>query len=233
MVSRRVRAVWDLDMPEIREFAGVHEYDGAVMDLSPSGVGAALARLGPTGRDEHVSDLHDESHLAAYEQGLEASFGTAEFHRWNPLPHLSNLDVSCYDREYAPAAERQAAKAAHLSRWPEAIGASLESLDAIPAPVAEALIGPVAGLADGIDPDETAALSAHARLLKELRPARGGERTPGRRPRRRHARGALGDGEGMPIDLGRLETRADAERGRLLALLEESCARISPGAKRG
>ncbi len=230
MVSRRVKAVWDLDMPEIREFAGVHDYDGEVMDLSPSGVTAALARLGQGSRDERLSDLHDESHLTAYEQGLATAFDVAETHRWNPLPHLANLDLSCYDREYAPASERDAARARHRSRWPEAIAASLESLDAVPSPVAEALIGPVAGLADGIDLNQRAALDAHARLLERVQ-----HFVDNGAPDASLGAGTLaallGDAEGMPVDLGRLESRADAERDRLTALLEQSCDRISPGTK--
>jgi len=42
MPDRRLRAVWDMKVPVIRELAGVHEYDGVVMDLSPSGRKAAL-----------------------------------------------------------------------------------------------------------------------------------------------------------------------------------------------
>ena len=46
MPDRRLKAVWDMRVPVIRELAGVHEYDGAVMDLSPSGYQAGLSRLG-------------------------------------------------------------------------------------------------------------------------------------------------------------------------------------------
>ena len=228
MVSRRLKAVWDLDIPEIREYAGVHDYDGAVMDLSPSGVTRALEQLGPSGVEERLSDPHDESHLQAFEQGLLTSAAVAETHRWNPLPHLFNLDVSCYDREYAPEADRRAARRAHLSRWPEAVDASLESLDAIPAPVAAALAGPVAGLADGVEADETGALAAHARLLERVQHAADHGDPEASLGPTTLAR-LLGDGEGMPVDLGRLELRADSERERLRSRLEEECARISPG----
>jgi hypothetical protein len=230
MVSRRVKAVWDLNIPEIREYAGVHEYDGVVMDLSPSGVRTALGEVGPGSAGDRLSDAHDESHLAAFEQGILTSGNLAEMHRWNPLPHLFNLDLSCYDREYAPEADRQAAKRAHLARWPEAIDASLESLDAIPAPVAEALVVPVAGLADGVDPGETAALAAHARLLERVQYAADHGNPDASLGAATLAR-LLGDGEGMPVDLGRLELRADAERERLRSRLEEECERLSPGTK--
>jgi hypothetical protein len=230
MVSRRLKAVWDLDIPEIREYAGVHDYDGVVMDLSPSGVQAAIEQVGAKGDGERLADRHDESHLEAFEQGLLTSAEVAEMHRWNPLPHLFNLDLSCYDREYAPAAERRASRAAHLAQWPDAIAASLESLDAIPAPVAEALAGPVVGLADGIDAEETAALQAHARLVERVQHAADNGSPNASLGASTLAR-LLGDGEGMPIDLGRLEARADAERDRLRGRLTEECERLSPGAK--
>jgi len=230
MVSRRVKAVWDTDIPEIRESAGVHDYDGMVMDLSPSGVRAALGRIGAKTDDERLADRHDEDHLAATEQGRRAAGEVAELHRWNPYVHLANLDLSCYDREYAPEAERQAARDTHLAAWPDAIEASLESLDAVPAPVAEALVLPVAGLAEGIDPGNTDALAAHARFLERVQQA----------ALHGHPDASLGsavltrllaDGEGMPLDLGRLEERADAERDRLRLRLAEECERISPGTK--
>ena len=64
------------------------------------------------------------------------AFSVVEVHRWNPLVHLLNLDLACYDREYASADERAAARAAHLRAWPDAIDGAIESLDSIPAPVA-------------------------------------------------------------------------------------------------
>ncbi len=83
--------------------------------------------------------------------------------------HLANLDVSCYDREYAPAAERAAAKRAHIALWPDAIDMTIQTLDAVTAPVAQSLLGAFAGLAAGIDNE--AALAAHARLMVHLQEA--------------------------------------------------------------
>jgi hypothetical protein len=230
MVSRRVKAVWDTDIPEIREFTGVHEYDGLVMDLSPSGVRATLDRLGPRTPDERLTDRHDESHITAIEHGRKVVGEVAEVHRWNPYVHLANLDLSCYEREYAPEAERQAARATHLASWPDAIDASLESLDAIPAPVAEALVGPIAGLAEGVDPSNAAALAAHGRFLDRVQHAVDHGDPDASLGAATLAR-LLADGEGMSVDLGRLEVRADAERDRLQSRLEEECERIRPGSK--
>ncbi|KWX09933.1 hypothetical protein TR74_06660, partial [Carbonactinospora thermoautotrophica] len=88
-------------VPEVREYSGLHEYDGMVQDLSPDGVRAALRRLG----GDPLDDPHDEAHLSAFENALRFQFGELELHRRNPLVHLGNLDLSSYDREYAPAEE--------------------------------------------------------------------------------------------------------------------------------
>jgi hypothetical protein len=165
--ERRLKAVWDVNVPVIRELAGVHEYDGIVMDLSPGGHKTALKRLGSSSPAERLADRHDESHLRAAEQAARAEAG-AKVLQWNPLPHIQNLDLSCYDREYAPEPQRRRAREAHLAQWPDAVDASLESLQAAPAPVADALVPAVKGLAEGINGRtgaEIAALKAHGRLL--------------------------------------------------------------------
>ena len=38
----RVRAVCDLEVAEVREYSGRHEYDGRIGDLSPDGVPANI-----------------------------------------------------------------------------------------------------------------------------------------------------------------------------------------------
>jgi hypothetical protein len=40
----------------------------------------------------------------------------------------------------------------------------------------------------------------------------------------------MGDAEGIPVDVGRLAVRADAERDRVRRLLGDACARLRPGA---
>jgi hypothetical protein len=230
MPDRRLKALWDVQIPVIRELAGVHEYDGVVMDLSPSGRETALERLGPSSPGERLADRHDESHLSAAEQGARAE-AEASVLRWNPLPHIQNLDVSCYDREYAPEPQRRRAREAHLAQWPEAVDASLESLRAVPAPVASALIGAVRGLAEGISGAtdiEAAALEAHGRLLRRIQDA-AAEGSPDASLGATALTRLLGYAESAPVDLGRLEERADQERDRLRARLNEACERLSPG----
>ena len=41
----RLRSVCDLDVAEMREYSGRHEYDGMIQDLSAGGVRAGLARM--------------------------------------------------------------------------------------------------------------------------------------------------------------------------------------------
>src|SRR6266700_1852567 len=81
-LSRRVRAVCDLDVSEVREYAGRHEYDGKPQDLSPAGVRAGLDRLAAA-RDggERQADAHDEAHLAAAEEYKRVTYAELELHR--------------------------------------------------------------------------------------------------------------------------------------------------------
>ncbi|MFY9846793.1 MAG: DUF885 domain-containing protein, partial [Trebonia sp.] len=150
----RVRAVCDLNVAEAREYGGRHEYDGIPQDLSPAGVTAGLAKLEAARKAGSAQpDPHDEAHLRAAEDYRRVMFADLELHRRNPLFHLGELDLACYDKDYAPAAERDAARAAHLAAWPRVIDAAISSLDELSAPVAESLLGGIQGLAAGIPAD--------------------------------------------------------------------------------
>jgi Bacterial protein of unknown function (DUF885) len=223
----RLRALCDLAVSSVRENAGLHEYDGRIQDLSPAGVKAGLDRLG----GDPLPDAYDEAHLATFEALARLELGELQIHRRNPLLHIAELDLSCYDRDYAPAAERAEARGRHLAAWPDGVDAALASLDAVPAPVAVALAPAARGLAAGLDPAEAveaAALAAHGRLVAHLeQAATSGPRDPalGARALER----LLATGEALPVDLGRLEERADAERDRLRAMLADACGRHAPG----
>jgi len=237
-LSPRVRAVCDLDVAESRESAGRHEYDGKPQDLSPAGVRAGLARLAAArAGGDRLADAHDEAHLCAAEEQKRVLYADLELHRRNPLLHLGELDLACYDRDYAPAEERDAARAEHLAVWPQVADAAVAALDQVSAPVAESLLGGIRGLAAGLTArpggrtDENAlaaARAAHARLVAHTEraaaqgdpdPALGG---PG-------LTALMSSAEAMPVDLGRLSEQADAERDRLHALLADGCARLDPG----
>jgi len=221
-VDPRLRALCDLSVPESREYAGRHEYDGRLQDLSPSGVAAGLARLG----GEPLDDPHDEAHLRAFEDGARVAYGELELHRRSPGLHVDVLDLACYDRAYAPEPERQHARARHLAGWPDAVDAALEALDRVPRDVALGELPSVRGLAEGVQ--DEAALAAHARLVAHVeRAAREGDPDPalGRTALQR----LMGVPEALEVDLGRLAEDADRERDRLTAVLADACEQIAPG----
>jgi len=229
-MNPRIRAVTDLSIPIARESAGLHEwYDGVPGDLSKDGVAAALARLGEGPAEE---DAHDETHLAAFEAAIQVSYAELEVHRTNPFVHLRALDLACYDREYAPEAERAAARTRHLAAWPEAVDRAIDALDRVPAPTAEALLDPVRGLTedlvDGRDEVTDAALAAHTRFVAHLERL-AAEGDPDAAIGADGLTRLLAASEAMAVDLGDLAARADAERDRLRALLDDACERIAPG----
>jgi hypothetical protein len=231
-VNPRIDTLCELALPEVREYAGLHRYDGEIQDLSPAGVEALLGRLG---QGPAEPDLHDEAHLQAEEAGARAAFGRLQEHRRNPLYHLDNLDLAVYDREYAPKEHRDEARRRHLSRWPDAVEAAIEALDRVPAVVAGALLPATRGLAALVEPGRTAdnatcaaALEAHGHLVSHLeRAASGGEADASVGAAGLAA--LMGDGNATAVDLGRLALRADAERDRVKALLREACSRLAPG----
>ncbi|MDA8391774.1 MAG: DUF885 family protein [Actinomycetota bacterium] len=232
-MGARLAALHALEPSAARNGAGLHGFDGVAADLSPTGVRSALHALG---RGPKLDDDHDEAVLAAAEHATRLMWGQMEIHRTNPLPHIGNLDLSGYDRPYGPAEQRMQAKLRHLAAWPDAISATLESLDSVPAVVASALSASVAGLAAGLDSlrcqgDDsvvTGALSAHRQLLKRMAEmAASGDPNP--------SMGAaalaelLGATEATDVDLSSLETLADAEQHRWLEVLSQGCARLAQG----
>ncbi|CAL9424331.1 hypothetical protein SUDANB121_01936 [Nocardiopsis dassonvillei] len=225
----RLRALADLMPGAMREGAGMHEYDGRIADLSPEGVAASLAALG----GDPLEDPHDEAHLAAFEADARYALGEALLHRSNPLYHLGELDVSNYDRDYAPGAERRAARDAHLAQWPRGVDNAVAALDRVPAPVARSLVGAVRGLAEGLPGDVPAelratALAAHARLVAHVE--RAAEEGP--EDASLGAEGLarlMGTGEALAVDPEELAGRAREERDRLRARLAEAVGRIAPG----
>jgi hypothetical protein len=230
----RVRAVCDLNVAEAREYGGRHEYDGVPQDLSPDGVAAGLARLAAARASGAVlDDPHDEAHLRAFEELQRVVYGDLRLYRRNPLFHLGELDLACYDKDYAPEEDRRAARAAHLAAWPAVIDAAITALDEIPAPVAGSLLAGVRGLAAGLpaDADPRAreeALAAHGRLVAHVqRAAESGPPDAALGPAALTA--LLSAAESADVDLGALAARADAERDRLTARLAESAARIDAG----
>lgn len=218
----RLRALADLSVPEVREYAGRHEYDGVVQDLSPDTVARQVAALG----GPPLGDAHDEAHLVAFETGARVAYGELELHRRDPLVHVAALDLACYDRAYAPQGERDQARRLHLAAWPDAVDAALQALDRVPRDVAAGALSSTRGLAEGVE--DPAALAALDRLVAHVdRAARDGD--PDSALGGPALAALMGAGEGLQVDLDRLAGRAGAERDRLTALLHEACGRLQPG----
>ena len=243
----RVRAVCDLNVAEAREYGGRHEYDGIPQDLSPAGVTAGLAKLEAARKAGSAQpDPHDEAHLRAAEDYRRVMFADLELHRRNPLFHLGELDLACYDKDYAPAAERDAARAAHLAAWPRVIDAAISSLDELSAPVAESLLGGIQGLAAGIPADadpgaREAALTAHARLVAHVSQA-ASSGSPDAALGSAALTALLGTAEATDVDLGKLAAAggrgtgpADRAAHRVVrrGRREPACAGRGPRAREG
>src|SRR5450755_910114 len=232
-LTPRLRAVCDLQTAGVREYSGRHEYDGKVQDLSRAGVRDGLARLAAATRDDPpLDDPHDEAQLTAFVRGRQVALGDVELHRRDPAVHLANLDLACYDRDYAPRDQRDRAREEHLAAWPQAIEAALDALDQVSAPVAVALRDAIRGLRAGIpaEADErarAAALAAHARLVARI-DAAAATGNPDAALGSAALTALMSSAEALPVDLDRLSERADAERDRLTAHLADSCARINP-----
>lgn len=234
-MAPRLAALHALEPFAARSSAGIHSYDGVVADLSPAGVRSALAALG---RGPRRDDAHDEAVLAAAEAAAVVFWGELEMHRSNPLPHIDNLDVSAYDRAYAPAEERDEARIRHLRAWPDAVSATLESLDRVPAVVASALRPSVAGLAVGLDrlrgrgndPVLDAALAAHRGLERRI-----AEMATSGGPEPAIGAAALGKllsaAEASAVDLDGLESLAESEQRRWWEVLHEGCGRLDSGSR--
>jgi hypothetical protein len=222
MMDDRLRAVCDLLVASVREECGRHEYDGQAQDLSDAGVAPALARVGVGARR---ADPLLEAHLGTFEDAVRTRFGELRTHHVNPILHIANLDVSCYDRPYAPAPERQEARRRHLTAWPDAVDTAVATLDAVPAPVAAALVPVARGLGAELtdaDPVEAAALAALDRFVAHLDVcARDGDPDPALGPAALAA--AMGAGEALVPDLGALADAAERERARLRDELAAAC----------
>lgn len=231
-MTDRLRAVTDLQMASARELAGRHEYDGQIQDLSVEGVRAGLAAMETARKSGKLADAHDEAQLAAFERNRVVEFGELELHRRNPLYHQANLDLTGYERDYAPEPERQQARERHLALWPEAVDIAVRTLDSVPAPVAASTVGAARGLVADLDvdrsPAEAKAIQAHARLVAHL------EKVAQDGPSETALGGPalarlLSTSEAVDLDLDDLGKRADAERIRLQEILTEAVGRLLPG----
>ena len=224
----RVRAVTQARLAFSREYSGLHEYDGQIQDLSPGGVRQSLSRLGGPA----LSDPLDDATVAGAEASLRTRLGDLELHRRDPFLHIEALDLTSYERDYAPLADRLEARRRHLALWPDAIDAAISSLDAVPAGVAAAFLGSVRGLRAAIRPDDgeagakaSAALDRLVDHLAGFAAMSGSAEGLGRE----RLITLLGCADGITVDLDQLAARTAAEKLRMNDLLRDACDKIAPG----
>ena len=120
-IPARVRAVTEARLAFSREYSGLHEFDGEIQDLSPDGVREATAGSGGAA----LSDPLDDATVAGAEASLRTRLGDLEMHRRDPFLHVEALDLTSYERDYAPVADRMWARRRHLAQWPDAIDAAI------------------------------------------------------------------------------------------------------------
>ena len=224
----RVRAVTEARLAFSREYSGLHEYDGQIQDLSHDGVRQSLRRLGGPA----LSDPLDDATVAGAEASVRTRLGDLELHRRDPFLHIEALDLTSYERDYAPLADRLEAWCRHLALWPDAIDAAISSLDAVPARVAAAFHRSVRGLRAAIRPDDRAggvkASAALDRLVDHLASFAALPES-GEGLGRERLITLLWCADGITADLDQLAARTAAERLGMNDLLRDACDKISPG----
>ena len=228
-MEARLHAVCEMFMPSVREEGGVHDYDGMISDLSRSGVQRSLAALGGA----EYPDPLDEAHVSSFENFARTWFGDLEFHRWNPDVHLRNLNLMTYERGYAPAAERAAARNRHLALWPEAVDNAIDALDRVSQPTARALVGSARVLMDQIPVSEPEpevadrARGAIERLVAHLeRAAEHGDPSPAIGGTNLAA--LMTASESLTFDLDAMRATVASEIERLTAKMDQACRRLAP-----
>lgn len=225
-LNDRLRSVCDMDAAFLREYSGLHtEYDGRIVDLSPTGVAAGLDRLGGAVLD----DSHDEAQLAATENAMRVRFGVVEQHRRDPWTHLEALDLSQYDRPYGPEQERRQARLRHLEQWPDLVDNAVAALDLVARPVAAMFVGAARGIAASVADAGAAGLrgqSAANRLADHLAFMAGDEQREDLYLGEEKLAELLGCEDLVDVDLGELVDYADAERTRLQQILADAMDRL-------
>ncbi|WP_329107142.1 hypothetical protein [Streptomyces sp. NBC_01439] len=232
-------------MPAARNDAGRHEYDGRPQDLSEAGIRRALSAITfaahPTApqpdRPDTPTLAHDpldEATLQAFEYALSLRFGDLQMHRRDPYLHIDNLDLSGYENDCAPEAERAWARRDHLDAWPDLVAAAVTTLDLVPAEQARAALPAVQGLRHQLIRPGQETTSRERRAAEGLERLEAHLRTTARAERASPVLGEdgltrmLAATEGSEVDLESLAVRAETERERLTQLLEEACHRIDP-----
>ena len=162
---------WHFDTaPTAAVWAGLHEYDGQLPDVSPQAIerrAEMLREYARRAREEFSGDsLTDgeeleRQHLIATIEGRLFGVEVAEYHRRNPAWYAGALSPSVYvSRDYAAKDVRLKALSAHLEKLPAYLRQMRETLDPpFPRPFVRTALVRFSGLASHLR-DEVPALFA-------------------------------------------------------------------------
>ncbi len=242
--------------PEEAVDAGLHQYDGQIIDLSPESVADYLAWVRKT-RSEAASyddlggmDAFERDYLVVSMNEEEFNFGTADYWSRNPAAYVGRLGFSVYlDREYAPLDVRMRGYTQYVAQLPaffETMQSNLQPPLASPfIEMSLARFGGLVGYLETTVPEifssvadqalqaEFAANNAAAveSLKSTVEWLKGLRETA-------HDDFALGAerflemlraAEGVEITLVELKAAGERDLERNLGLLDEACAEFAPG----
>lgn len=231
-MTLRLSNVHQFIVPTLREMAGLHDlYDAVAVDLSPSSVDKMLLTLG-TGDTPNLDEI-ESAQLGNYEEGLRFEYRDLSVHRSNPFVHIDNLDVSCYDREYAPVEQRTESKVKHLDLWPGLVDTAVATLDRVSAPMASAALSTLRNLEMSVAqepiPEEiklrsTAAIARLKAHLMDFEDPNKNDIPPalGRQSLERY----LGVYDGVSFSSSEVISWAESEAKRLGEMLEDGLLRL-------
>ena len=150
--------------PTAGVWAGLHEYDGQLQDVSAEAIRQRtemLREYALRAEDEFSADALTEvqelerQQLVSAIEGMLFDVEVAEYHLQNPAWYAGPLSPSVYvSREYAPKAERLAALTAHLQKIPAYIGQMRGTLQPpFPRPFLRTSVVQFGGLASHLQDD--------------------------------------------------------------------------------
>ncbi len=242
--------------PEDAADAGLHQYDGQIIDLSPDAVADYLAWVRKTrGEAKAYDDLEgleefERDYLVAAMNEEEFDFGTANYWSRNPAAYVGQLGFSVYvDREYAPLDVRMRGYTGYVAQFPAYFETMQSNLQPpLASPFLEMSLARFGGLIVYLETTvpgifssvEDKALQANfastnatavEALKQTVRWLEGLRETA-------HDDFALGEErflemlrakEGVNITLSALKAAGISDLERNLGLMDEACAKFAPG----
>ncbi len=242
--------------PERAVDAGLHQYDGQIIDLSPGSVADYLAWVRKT-RSEADSyddlegmDAFERDYLVASMNEEEFNFETADYLSRSPAAYVGQLGFSVYvDREYAPLDERMRAYTKYVAQFPaffERMRSNLQS--PLASPLIQMSVARFGGLVTYLETtvpeifssvqDETLQAEFATANAAAVEAVRGTVQWLEDLAETAHDDFALGEErflemlsamEGVDITLADLKAAGERDLERNLGLLDEACADFAPG----